>query len=125
MSGAARSRGLLAATLLATLFAIPAVSCGSGDPTPAEVRASCENDPKAACCGDGDCPADSACDFSFVCAQESNLQVACDAPTGDRQCHARCDAQHPCPTGQVCRDVTIYDGSDGGRGVKMCRGAGS
>jgi hypothetical protein len=108
---------------IALLLAISAVSCGSPGPTPAQVRAACEKDTNAACCGIADCPVGSDCDFSFVCGQGSNHEVTCDAPTGDRQCHTRCDDAHPCAAG-TCQAVTIYDGSDTGRSVAMCLGAG-
>ncbi len=115
-SGAVRARGFL----IATLLAISAVSCGS-EPTPAEVIAACRADTSAQCCGDDDCDPASACQFSFVCAQGSNHKVTCDPPTGDRQCHARCDAL-PCAAGQTCQSVTIVDGSDTGRNVSICIG---
>jgi hypothetical protein len=107
--------------LIALLLAIATVSCGSAGPTPAEVRASCERDPKATCCGDDDCAADSVCHFDFSCALGSNHVARCGGPmTGDRQCHPRCDATRPCAGGLTCQTVTVYGGSDVGHEVSMC-----
>jgi hypothetical protein len=102
------------------LIAFIHMSCGSAGPTSQELRAACLRDFPQGCCFQSACPGGMVCDFSFVCAQGSNLEVTCDLPTGDRKCHSRCDAASSCPSGQTCKTLTLYDASDTGDQMSVC-----
>jgi hypothetical protein len=113
-----RARGCRWLPLLA--FALSGAACADVR-TPAEAIAACERDPASMCCGPGECGQGSECDFSVVCAQDSDHKVTCDLPTGDRQCHTLCDTTTVCASGQMCQQVSLFDTSDVGRGVSFCR----
>ena len=111
---------MLRVGLLGLLVTLLGAACGSDDPTPAEARTACKNDPSSRCCGDSDCRSIEACDFSLVCAQGSDHEVTCDAPSGDRQCHLRCSAQVACPAGLACKPVAIFQANDTPTDVSFC-----
>jgi hypothetical protein len=119
MKPLARGGRWMVSLFLATLVAASG-SCGRDVMTSTEVREACRKDPTSKCCAPSDCATGWVCDFSFVCAQGSDLQVDCDPGTGDRQCHAVCDPATPCATGQTCARKSLFNASDAGMTVSFC-----
>ena len=76
------------------------------------------------CCEDSECAAGSLCDFDYICAPGPD-GVSCSEGSGDRLCHAECDAAdegEACADGLgTCERVERFQGGDAGREAHLCR----
>lgn len=105
--------------VLALLLGL-ALACKEDEPTPLEL---CKMDGAGGCCEDAECDGDAICDFDYVCSPAPDGGVQCGEGSGDRLCHALCDAPSEgmaCPGGGTCTRVERFQGGDNGQEAWAC-----